>query len=93
MEGYWRVHPGPRAPREHDPWVRALLATDEAVALGHRLGMLHVVRTRDEHTLIGHLGPDVLDEDFPTVGLEQVSEVLDQLKAGTIVGRRVARID
>ncbi|MEZ5740410.1 MAG: alcohol dehydrogenase [Burkholderiaceae bacterium] len=28
-----------------------------------------------------------------TVGLEQVSEVLDQLKAGTIVGRRVARID
>jgi D-arabinose 1-dehydrogenase-like Zn-dependent alcohol dehydrogenase len=28
-----------------------------------------------------------------TVPLEQVSEVLDQLKAGTVIGRRVARID
>jgi endonuclease-8 len=60
MEGRWRV--GPRAGRNQwgDPAVRAVLATDAHVAVGTRLGMLDLVATRDEHTLVGHLGPDVL---------------------------------
>ncbi len=60
MEGRWRV--GPREGRSQwaDPTVRAVLATEVQVALGTRLGMLDLVATRDEHTLIGHLGPDVL---------------------------------
>ena len=60
MEGRWRV--GPREGRDEwgDPAARAVLATDAYVAVGTRLGMLDLVATRDEHTLVGHLGPDVL---------------------------------
>jgi len=66
MEGQWRiVHPGPeteRARRRHD--LRALLTTEHWSAVGLRLGMLDLVPTREEHTLIGHLGPDVLGPDW-----------------------------
>ena len=59
MEGRWRVGPHDgRQVRNLD--VRAVLGTDSQVAVGTRLGMLDLVATRDEHTLVGHLGPDVL---------------------------------
>ena len=60
MEGRWRVRPREPHDRWGDPAVRAVLATDAYVAVGTRLGMLDLVATRDEHTLVGHLGPDVL---------------------------------
>ena len=44
--------------------VRALLVTPEWTATGLRLGMLDLVRTRGEDTLVGHLGPDILSTDF-----------------------------
>ncbi len=70
MEGFWRTHPtGSAAARARDPFVRAVLGTDDRTALGHRLGMLDVVATSQEHTLVGHLGPDVLADDFPGRGL------------------------
>jgi len=72
MEGYWRVVPT-RSPasRAAGPNVRAVLGTADSTAVGHKLGMLDVVLTNQEHTLIGHLGPDVLADDFPTVGLAE----------------------
>lgn len=65
MDGYWRVAPTgePRAVGR-SPYIRAVLADARWTALGHHIGMLDVLRTRDERTLVGHLGPDVLDEDF-----------------------------
>jgi len=64
MDGYWRVHrTGPDA-QDRSPRVRAVLATSRWTAVGHLLGMLDVVPTRDEHTLVGHLGPDLLDDPF-----------------------------
>jgi endonuclease-8 len=70
MEGSWRVEPtgSPRV-RAADPFVRAVLADAEWTAVGHRLGMLDVVATSREHSLTAHLGPDVLADDFPEVGL------------------------
>jgi len=63
MEGYWRIwRTGTREAAARSPQVRAVLATEEWTAVGHHLGMLDVVRTRDERTLIGHLGPDLLGE-------------------------------
>jgi endonuclease-8 len=66
MEGQWRVeHPGAdtaRALRSAD--VRAAVGTATWSAIGVRLGMLDLVRTTDEHTLVGHLGPDVLGPDW-----------------------------
>ena len=60
MEGRWRVRPREAHERWGDPAVRAVLATTSYVAVGTRLGMLDLVATRDEHTLVGHLGPNVL---------------------------------
>lgn len=62
MDGSWfvrRTVPGPigRQPTA----VRAVLVGPEWTCVGRRLGMLDVVRTRDERLLVGHLGPDVLD--------------------------------
>lgn len=63
MEGQWRVEatatlkPGWRHVHE----LRALIAADDWTALGLRLGMLDLVRTSDEHEVVGHLGPDLLD--------------------------------
>lgn len=65
MDGSWRVRrtEDPRVPLRR-PDVRAVLASDGWLAVGHLLGMLDVVRTRDEHTLVGTLGPDLLDDTF-----------------------------
>ena len=65
MDGRWYVVPtddvrsAARSPR-----VRAVLASADVTAVGDGLGMLDLVRTRDEHTLVGHLGPDLLDDGF-----------------------------
>jgi endonuclease-8 len=64
MEGSWRVErtaPGARHPGRG---VRAVLVGPRWTAVGLRLGMMDVVRTRDEHLLVGHLGPDVLAPDW-----------------------------
>jgi endonuclease-8 len=61
MDGSWRVVAGgdlmvaSTADR-----VRAVLGNREWTAIGHRLGLLDLVATDAEHTLVGHLGPDVL---------------------------------
>lgn len=72
MDGSWRLERTgtPRA-AARSPFVRAVLGNEMWTAVGDRLGMLDVVRTRDERSLIGHLGPDVLADDFPTDGLAE----------------------
>ncbi|GAA1742078.1 Fpg/Nei family DNA glycosylase [Isoptericola hypogeus] len=65
MDGTWRVHrSGTReaAARGHD--VRAVLGTPAWTCVGHSLGMLDLVPTREEGRLLAHLGPDVLADDF-----------------------------
>lgn len=65
MDGSWRVRPvGARyaAARRHT--TRALLWTAGRVAVGDQLGMLDLVRTEEEHRVVGHLGPDLLDPGF-----------------------------
>lgn len=70
MEGAWRVErTGGRGATARHPEVRAVLATGRWTCVGWRLGMLDLLRTRDEHTLLAHLGPDVLGDDFATEGL------------------------
>lgn len=45
-------------------FVRAVLVGTDYTAVGVDLGMLDLVRTQDEHTLVGHLGPDLLHSEF-----------------------------
>ena len=62
MDGAWRIYRGARTSRARS--VRLVLANDEWTALGTSLAAIDVVRTRDERALVGHLGPDVLADDF-----------------------------
>jgi endonuclease-8 len=61
MDGSWHLYrPGDRwrAAAHH---ARAVLATEERVAVGFRLHDLELLATDDEQRLVGHLGPDLLD--------------------------------
>jgi endonuclease-8 len=69
MEGAWRVFAAD-AHGGHSPWrkpaytARAVLTTAPAQAVGFDLGMLDVVATTDEDSVVGHLGPDLLGPDW-----------------------------
>jgi endonuclease VIII len=73
MEGSWRVDRTTSAERREPHDLRALLANAEWTARGLRLGMLDLVPTAEESTLVGHLGPDVLGPDWD---LDQVRRSL-----------------
>jgi endonuclease-8 len=95
MDGYWRVRRTTTPPETlRDHRVRAVLATERWTCVGVLLGMMDLVRTADEHTVIGHLGPDLLadapDLDRAVVNLREqggraIGEVLlDQRVAAGI---------
>jgi len=65
MEGRWEIRAPAPAPGHHQ--LRAVLTTAEKQALGWQLGELDLVPTAAEHTLVGHLGPDVLGDDWDPV--------------------------
>ena len=71
MDGQWSVRGPGIDPRS--AWVRAVLGTARHTAVGNRLGMLDLVATDREDTLVGHLGPDVLAPDFPATGLARAT--------------------
>jgi endonuclease-8 len=64
MEGSWRVDRTVATQRREPHDLRVLLANAEWTARGLRLGMLDLIPTADEPTLVGHLGPDVLGPDW-----------------------------
>lgn len=64
MEGSWRIdRAGSRWPSAREP-VRVVLATTGVVAVGRNLARVDLVRTKEEATLVGHLGPDLLGGDW-----------------------------
>ncbi|KQR99339.1 cytosine methyltransferase [Williamsia sp. Leaf354] len=71
MSGTWTVsRQGKWLPRDLMAEVRVLLRTasasggDGPAAYGISMPIVELIRTRDEHTVIGHLGPDPLRADF-----------------------------
>lgn len=66
MDGEWSVtRPGKQLPRRLQPEVRVVLELDTgATAWGLRLHQLDLVATSDEASVVGHLGPDLLHDDF-----------------------------
>lgn len=67
MEGRWQIF------RPGEPWrspayqARAIVGTADAVAVGFEIAMVDLVPTSEEHTLVGHLGPDLLGPDWDPV--------------------------
>ncbi len=65
MDGAWQlVGPGKRLPSRFDVEVRLVLQTDGPTAYALRVPVLELLPTSDEARVVGHLGPDVLAEDF-----------------------------
>ncbi|MGB3761815.1 MAG: DNA-formamidopyrimidine glycosylase family protein [Ornithinimicrobium sp.] len=67
MEGRWRTYRASWAQSSsitEDHRVRAILVTTQRCAVGSSLGMLDLVRTSQEASVVGHLGPDLLDPRF-----------------------------
>ncbi|MEE6280283.1 Fpg/Nei family DNA glycosylase [Georgenia sunbinii] len=61
MEGsWWITRAGQERGADRSHRVRAVLGTARWTCLGRQLGMVDLLRTRDEHRVVGHLGPDLL---------------------------------
>ena len=65
MDGAWHLY------RPTDRWnggpiwhVRVVLGSEQWRAVGYRMHDLHLVPTAAEHQLVGHLGPDLLGDDW-----------------------------
>jgi endonuclease-8 len=64
MEGAWQVYPPGGRWRKPGFTARCVLRTAAADAVGFSLGILEVVATADEDSVVGHLGPDLLGPDW-----------------------------
>jgi len=63
MDGSWRISPNAGYPlRDHR--IRLILANQQWQAAGFLLGIVELVRTSKEETVVGHLGPDLLGPDW-----------------------------
>lgn len=61
MDGTWRISPTSVPPKLlPDPQIRVVLAGADWTAVSRLTGEVHVVPTREEELLLGHLGPDLL---------------------------------
>lgn len=65
MDGSWVLY------RPGDPWnngpghqIRAVLHTEEYVAVAWRMPVVDLLRTDEEDRVVGHLGPDLLGPDW-----------------------------
>jgi endonuclease VIII len=78
MDGSWHLYrPGQRW-RRPGHQARAVLTTQERVAVGFLLHDMALLATQDEHRLVGHLGPDLLspdwDEKTATIAAQRLRE-------------------
>lgn len=65
MDGAWRTFAAGQPWRGGPGWqIRAILGNPRQVAVGYRLPVLDILRTADESSVVGHLGPDVLGPDW-----------------------------
>src|SRR5258705_8558235 len=76
MDGAWRTYGnGERWSGRPAHLIRVALHTDAGVAVGYHLHELAIVPTTDEQQLVGHLGPDLMGEDW------DAAEAVERLRA------------
>jgi endonuclease-8 len=65
MDGSWYLtRHGERPRRYPDHMIRVQLGNDEWTATGYRVHDLALLATTAEHDVVGHLGPDLLGDDW-----------------------------
>ena len=76
MDGSWHLYRAGSRWSGGPTWqIRAVLANRDWEAVGYRLPVIDLLSTADEQQVVGHLGPDLLGEDWNEV------EVLRRLRA------------
>ncbi|GLW58499.1 Fpg/Nei family DNA glycosylase [Kitasatospora phosalacinea] len=67
MDGRWQTfRPGERWRSGPAFQIRAILGTEHGAAVGYRLPVVQLLRSDQEHRVVGHLGPDLLGPDWNT---------------------------
>ena len=64
MEGVWQIYGAGERWRKPSYLARGVLSTATKTAVGFELGLLEVVPTASEDSIVGHLGPDLLGPDW-----------------------------
>jgi endonuclease-8 len=64
MEGSWRVYDLDEKWKRPAHQARVVLVTSERQAVGFSLGVVELLPTADEQSVVGHLGPDLLGPDW-----------------------------
>ncbi len=65
MDGTWHVYRPGKPWRGGPDWqIRAILANAQWTAVGYRLPVIDLLPTDEEDAVVGHLGPDLLAEDW-----------------------------
>ncbi|RIU32165.1 Fpg/Nei family DNA glycosylase [Mycobacteroides abscessus] len=90
MDGRWRIMSAGRPEPTWNHRIRAVLTTDDSVAVGTSLGILDVVDRRREGNVVGHLGPDLLGTDWdPDVAVERLIARSDEALSAALLDQRV----
>ncbi|MFI6709497.1 DNA-formamidopyrimidine glycosylase family protein [Nonomuraea sp. NPDC050478] len=88
MDGSWQVAPAGRSVPGGDR-VRLILANRQWQAVGVRLGMVDLLRTADEGKVVGHLGPDLLGDDWdPAEAVRRLSRDPDTTIGEALLDQR-----
>lgn len=76
MDGAWHLYAPNDRWRRPAHQARAVLADSRRVAVGFNLHDLRLLPTTEEHRLIGHLGPDLLDPEWTDSHLAEAARRL-----------------
>jgi len=69
IRGVWQVYPRGQKPGRPDWQLKAILETDEMVAACFAAPLVELIR--DESSHVGHLGPDILGDDWDVASVVQ----------------------
>jgi len=79
MEGSWHVYTRGQRWRRPPHEARVVLETADRVCVGFALGIVELLASADEHRVVGHLGPDLLGDDWdPQEALRRLAEQPDR---------------
>ncbi|MGY2743824.1 Fpg/Nei family DNA glycosylase [Arthrobacter sp. UYCu723] len=85
MEGNWQVYPPGGRWKKPGFTARCVLRTAAADAVGFSLGILEVIRTSEEESIVGHLGPDLLGPDWDLAEAERRIRAAPDVPIGVAV--------
>ena len=90
MEGTWRTFSAGRrwsGGPSHE--IRIVLSNEAKTAVGYRIPVIELLDSSDEDSVVGHLGPDLLDADFDAAeALRRLRDQPDVAVADALLDQR-----